>query len=182
MANKVTASEPKVGGAVYNAPVSTTLPTSAGAALQSGFVSLGYVSEDGVRNTNTPESEDIKAWGGDVVLSLQKSKTDKFKFMLIESMDANVLKAVYGDSNVTVDDKGNISVTANNKALDAKAWVVDMILKGNVPKRIVIPSGIVTEVSEITYKSDQVVGYEVTITATADAAGNTHYEYIGNQA
>ena len=180
MSNKVTASNPKVGGAVYTAPVGTALPTSAGATLNVAFNALGYISEDGLTNANAPDSEDIKAWGGDTVLTIQESKDDKFTFKLIEALDPNVLKAVYGTSNVTVDAHDNITVNVKNEALTPMSWVIDMILKGNIPKRIVIPSASISDLGDIVYKSDDAVGYEITITASVDASGNTHYEYIGN--
>lgn len=179
-ASNVTAGKPNTAGAIYWAVASDsiTLPENTTDSV-SDFAELGYVSEDGLSNSNSPECETIKAWGGDTVLSIQTSKEDTFKFTLIESLNTNVLKAVYGSSNVTTDGTtGMVTITANSDEAEECSWVIDMILKGGVAKRIVIPSATVTEVGEITYSDGDAVGYETTLTCTPDSSGNTHYEYI----
>lgn len=173
----VTAGKPKIGGAVYRAPLGTALPTDAVTALNVAFVDMGYVSEDGVTNSNTIESDDIKAWGGDTVLALQTDKTDTFQMTLIESMNINVLKAVFGDDNVTGTLANGITVEANATEQEDAAWVIDMIARGNVKHRVVIPSGKISEVGDTVYSDTEAVGFEVTVTATPDTSGNTHYEY-----
>ena len=177
-ASKVSVGKPKVGGAIHRAPLGTALPTDATAALNEAFVSLGYVDENGLVNSNSAESSSIKAWGGDTVANPQGSKADTFKFALIEALNVEVLKSVYGDDNVTGDLDNGIVIKSNNTENENFAWVVDMILKGGVQKRIVVPSASVTTVGDITYKDDSVIGYETTISAVADTNGNTHYEYI----
>lgn len=177
-AQNVSTAKPKIGGAVYSAPLGTTLPTDAITELDTAFKSLGYISEDGMTNENSPESENIKAWGGDTVANVQTSKDDTFTYTLIEATNINVLKEVYGTDNVTGDLDTGITIKVNNEELEEHCLVVDMILKGGILKRIVIPSGKVSEVGEISYVDNEAIGYETTIEAIADESGNTHYEYI----
>lgn len=176
--NNVSAGKPKLGGAVHVGAPSLTLPTDATTALAAGFANLGYCSEDGMTNAQERSAQDIKAWGGDIVLNIQDEKTDTFSTVLIESLNIDVLKAYFGDENVTGTLADGITITANSKELPEKAWVVDMVMRGGALKRVVIPRGKVTTTEEVTYSDAAAVGYGITITAYPDADGNTHYEYI----
>lgn len=176
--SNVSAARPKVGGAIYMAPAGTTMPTDATTALANTFVALGYVSEDGVVNSNSPETDTSKAWGGDVVLTLQTGKEDTFSFTLIEGLNMDVLKLIYGTGNVTGSLAAGISVTATSDEMAAHAFVIEMVMRDNAVKRVCIPNGVITEVGDVTYKDDEIVGYEVTLAALPDANGATHKEYI----
>lgn len=176
--NNVTTGKPKIGGAISEAPIGTALPTNATAALNEAFVNFGYVSEDGLTNSNTAENEQTVAWGGDVVLDTQTSKPDQFTYTLIEATNVDALKHVYGDDNVSGALATGITVNANSKEQVEKEIVIDMVLRNNALKRIVIPRGKVLSVGDIVYNDTDPVGYPVTLAAYPDASGNTHYEYI----
>ena len=177
-AENVSVGKPKIGGAIYRAPLGTALPTNATEALDAAFKGLGYCSDDGMTNTNTAETDAINAWGGDKVLTIQTSKDDNFDFTLIESLSVEVLKTVYGDKNVSGTVESGITIKANAEEQELCSWVVDMVLRGNVLKRIVIPKANVSEVGEITYADDQAIGYPTTLSCLPDDDENTHYEYI----
>lgn len=174
--DNVALGKPKIGGAVFRAPIGTTLPTSADDTLDAGFLPMGYVSEDGVVNSNSPSAESVKAWGGDTVKVLYTERTDEWKLTLIESKRVDVKKAVYGQNNVTGTLANGITTSVKNDVPEPGSWVIDMV-EGTTLKRIVIPDAVVTELEDINYKDDEVVGYGVTLTAVTDSTGVSHYEY-----
>ena len=174
----VTAAKPKIGGAVYVAPIGTTPPTDATTALAAAFKALGYISEDGLTNSNSPSTEKIKAWGGDTVLNISQEKEDTFSFKLIESLNLDVLKLVYGDSNITGTLSTGLTVKANNGVMASHVFAVEIVLDATTIKRIVIPAADITEIGDIVYADAEAVGYDITLTAKPDSNGNTHYEYI----
>lgn len=179
-AENVSVGKPKANGAIFAAPSGTALPTDANTALDEAFKNLGYISEDGVTNEIETDTEEIKAWGGDIVLNPQTSRSEKFTYTLIEQ-NVDSFKHVFGKDNVT-DDGGKITIKHNGNEREENVMVIETMLTGNKVKRIVIPRGKVSEIGEIAYKDDEAIGYEVTLQALLDSNGNTAYEYIASTA
>lgn len=177
-AANVTTGKPNPAGAIRIAPVGTPLPTNTQDVLDAAFKDMGYVSEDGLVNSTAIEVSKIKDWGGDTVLVIQSSREDTFKYKLIEVKNVEVLKHVYGQANVSGSLEEGIAIKVNNQDIDEVSVVIDMILRDNTAKRIVIPSCKVSAVGDINYKGTEATGYETTVDCTPDAAGNTHYEYL----
>lgn len=154
------------------------MPNNAYSDLDPAFKNLGYVSDDGLTNSNSPETETKKAWGGATILTSQTGRPDTLKYKLVEALNVEVLKSVYGDNSVTGALDTGITVDANNKQLSGACYVVDMVLKDDSLKRIVIPNATLTSLGDVVYKDGEIVGYEVTLTALPDENGSTHKEYI----
>lgn len=181
-AQNVSVAKPKVGGAIFVAPLGTDLPTDATTALDAAFQNVGYISEDGVVNTNSPDTDTIKEWGGASVGKIDNGKDDTWQFTMIEALNLAALKLVYGPDNVSGTLEEGITVKANSNEQPDVSLVIDMILKGGALKRVVLPSAGVSEVGEVTYAATSAIGYQTTLLATPDDQGNTHYEYIKSAA
>ena len=178
-ATNVSTGKGNVNGYLFYAATSSTLPTDATTTLDGAFKSLGYVSEDGVTNGFSRESEDIKDWNGTTVLSSQTNVTNTWQMTLIEAKNADVLKVVYGSSAVTVGSGGApTALTVDATEPGIWAFVIEVAMSANSKKRIVIPNGKVTEVGDVVYQAGEAIGYEITITALPNATAKMHYEYF----
>lgn len=180
-ATNVTSAKPKVGGAVFVAPLGTPVPKDAKTELNEAFKNLGFVSTEGLKNNNTASTKDTKAWGGATVNTTQTEKTDKFQLELIESLNVDTLKFVYGENNVNGTLETGIAIKVGVEESETQVLVVDMILKDGILKRIVAPLAKLTELGEINYNDEDSLGYDVTIAAFLDNDGFSHYEYISKK-
>ena len=171
----VAAGKPKVNGAIFVAPVGSTLPTDASTALDEAFKNLGFISDDGVTLGTSRSVESKKGWGGVTISTLQKEVEDTAKFTLVEVLNPEVLKVVHGPDNVTTDINGIKAVTKADE-LGAHAWVIDTIQNGRAV-RYVYPNAKVSDMGEVSLKDDDLMGYEITITSV-ESDGALHTQYV----
>lgn len=168
---------PPEGGAVWSAPLGTTVPTDATSPLPEAFKSLGFISEDGIVNSEEAETTEIKAYGGTVVREVQTSRKETFAFTPME-LNAQVLAEQYGDDNVTVGAGGTVTVVHNAKERPARIYVVESLLEGSTKvARDVLPEARVTNVGERKLATGEVIQRQVTVSCSPDASGNTAYTY-----
>lgn len=170
----VSTGKPAGVGAVWRAPLGTALPTTVDATLDAAYKCLGYCSEDGMTNATSISTENIKAWGGDVVDTPMTEKIETYKFKAIESLNTEVLKAAYGDSNVTGTAATGITVRHNATDQPACVYVVDMLLRNGGKQRTVIPNAKLSNLGDVVYKGNEATGYDMTMTAMSGgfAAGD----------
>lgn len=178
----VSTGKPKSGGAVFVAPAGTAVPTDALTELSEAFKCLGCISEDGVVNTQSSESEDFADWEGDTVDTSRTKYTETLQMTFLEAANPDVLSYVYGESHVDVDESGNISIEHTGDDRDECVLVVDTILKGKRIDRLVAPRSVVGEIGDVSRKRNELMGYPATIKALAGSDGVPVHEYIGKKA
>lgn len=172
----VFAAMPASTGALRYAPLGSTLPETATEALDVAFVDLGYIGEDGFTQAEARDTEKKKAFGGSTVKVLQTDYTATVQFAFLESTNADVLKAIYGEENVTVVGD-EVQVKKNKKQSPRASWVIDVI-DGEGSIRTVVPIGQITEVDDITKVHTDTIMYTVTVECFEDENGDNILEYI----
>lgn len=148
-----------ITGSVSYAPVGTTAPTSATAALPAAWLDLGYLNEDGITENIEQTAEDLRAWQNNaVVRTVVTEAAARYNFVAIETKKA-VIELYYAGTITTDQIVVDPAATGGRKS-----FVIDVI-DGAKTQRIYIAEGEVTERGERTITSTDLVGYPMTITA-----------------
>jgi hypothetical protein len=178
--SEVLIGKPLVTGGIWCAPLGTALPVNAYSPLDAAFVSLGYVSKEGLKLTPELSTVDITEWGGATVRKL----LDTFSGMLSWSMlqfGPTSLRVALGDDNVTTvaanTEHGNLYAAKIGAHLPPrKVWVFEM--KDNLHKiRVVDPIGQITSFEEITFATSDAIQVPVQLTTYPDESGENVYIY-----
>lgn len=161
---------PSTGDFLF-APTGTALPTTPSVALNVAFLSVGYISDDGVVLSQAATVNKIKAFqNADIVRVLQTDHEVTAKFTMIE-INANSLAIFF---------KGNyVSGVGQIKGGLAphKAWVLHEIDGTNLI-RTVIPDGQVIDIDDVTYQNGVPVALGITIECYPDASAVKAYQYF----
>ena len=165
-----------VTGAVMKGPTATTAPTGTGGTT-TGFVDLGYISEDGVEITlpDAGDSTPIKAWqNGTTVRTIRTPSEDSptWHFTMLETKKETV-EAYFGVTVTSTASEGSFTYT--NAARPHESYIVDVI-DGAELIRDYIPYGIVTDVGAITYSNGDPIGYEITVSGELSPTANYNFK------
>ena len=169
-----------VGGAVAAAPVGTALPTDATSELGAEFTVRGLIGEEGFSLASSRDTTDIKVWGGATKRRLTTDYQETITVTFMESADAEVLKAVFGEDNVN-ESGGKITIAHNVAGPSEKAWTFTM-KDGDARRRVVVPKGQLFLNADVVYVHNDAIKYQVEIACLQDEDGNTTYEYIDDVA
>lgn len=168
-ASNVLNGKPKVTGGVRYARGLTEFPVDASSALAPEVLDAGYVSEDGLVETVDASDDKIKAWGGDIVKIVRTEHSVSYTFTLIESKNADALKLLFGEENVTVSG-GKITVNKTATMIPRASFIFDM-RDGKEDIRILVKDGQPSISGDVNFTDGDAIGYEVTVEAFPDADG-----------
>lgn len=167
----------EVSGGVLVAPIGTVTPTDADTALDAAFVSVGYISSDGLSVAEDRSTEQIYTWGGVKARNVQTEHSLSMTFTMIEGRNEEALKLAFGSDNVEVTAEG-LKVSRNEKVHPHNVIVIDM-KDGDRTRRIVAANAQVTEVGDVTYVDGEPIGYELTVSCDPVEGGSPIEEYLG---
>ena len=165
-------------GAVAVAPVGTSMPTDAKTALPSTWDDSGYVSEDGISVTVTRSTTPIRDWSKNAVRNLLTEYAGSISLAFLQ-VDQFAAERMFGENNVTVTAATSsageqIKVAIGAELPPIEAWCFSM-KDGDARIRVLVPSGQMTEVSQIDFKPDagHVIGG--TLATYDDGTGHSSY-------
>lgn len=163
------------GGLLFG-DTTVAAPTDATTALDPAWIKGGYIGEDGVTRTTDASDEKIKAWGGDTVKIVRTEHSITYTFQFLEAANADVLKLIHGDANVTVT-AGKVKVNHTAKMAPRKSFVIDMKdSEGGL--REYVANGQLSTSGDVTFVHSDVIRYEVTIEAFPNASGVKAVSFI----
>jgi hypothetical protein len=157
----------------FRAPLGSPLPTSATDTLSVAFVGHGWADEDGITNSIKRNVTRHKAFGGDVVRVTLDDYQETLKISFLETTDPDVLRTVFGNSNVVTDLlSGHRKTTVRHKdQLPPRSSFVVRTIDGTTTRMLVIPEGQVTEVDDVKLDHKELTMYTVTIDCYKPATG-----------
>lgn len=167
-----------VTGGGWVSPVGTAAPAGPEAQPLGPWAPLGGISDDGLVYGFDEDNQDFTPWGQTSPWRTIVTKSVRtFKMTLWETSRITVQSIMYripvGDLTPDVGGLTSYSETASPTP-DRRAWWF-LVVDGDVKKGFYVPSGEVSDRSDVTFKQDEMSGYEITITAYPDDSGNTVY-------
>ncbi|MCY0962610.1 phage tail protein [Streptomyces sp. H27-H5] len=164
-------------GGGWVAPIGTAAPASPIIQPAAPWAPIGCISDDGLVQGFDEDSQEFTPWGLTSPIRTQITKSLRtFKLTAWETSRTTVQSLQYRVPVVDLAPVSNLTSFAETASPvpDRRAfWFA--IFDGSTSRGFYVPQGEVSDRSDVTHKQDAMAGFEWTITAYPDAAGNTVY-------
>jgi hypothetical protein len=149
-----------ITGAIYRAPIGTTVPTTPTASLDFNWEELGFIGDGGLTEAPNDTTKEIKAWQNGT--TVRRRFTYNWSFTAIEQ-NGVVLETYHKGS--TMASAGGVQ-TLEVLAPNTQRWMFLFdVVDGDKHERIVLQEAEVTERGQVVYKNDEPIGFPLTITS-----------------
>ena len=166
-------------GGGWVADVGTSAPASPLVQPVAPWSPLGCISDDGLTYGFDEDSQEFTPWGLTSPIRTTITKSIRtFKLTLWETARVSVQSIMYripaGD--LAPDEESGLTAFAETATPtpDRRAWHF-VVVDGDTARGFYVPQGEISDRSDVSFKQDEMSGYEITITAYPDDAGNTVY-------
>lgn len=177
-------------GALYVGALGTTFPVNPTAAWGSGWTDVGFISEDGVSLSADLEIQEFRAWGFPTAPIRTQVTNEEFQFT-VTVVETNVQTLSLWEGVPIAD----ITSTAASSpvpqfltitkgvadAPDIRAFGLDVIDDTKYIRRM-IPRGQVVDRGDVTYKTDELVSYPLTIKALLSSSNIAMNTFVSDVA
>lgn len=155
-----------VTGGVTKAPLGTPIPTDMSPWVEP-WVDMGYISDDGLTESVDADTEEFTPWQSNQPIRIEYTReTWTFQATFWESKYETIATYYRADrSDFEEREDGLIVMHQPAKPKRTRSAYGFDVIDGDYARRIITPSADVTDRDDVVYKSDTVIGYNVTITA-----------------
>lgn len=180
MVNIVRASDLALVGANgggWVSPTGTASPADPTTQPASPWETLGAISNDGLTYGFDESSQEFTPWGFTAPWRRAVTKSVRtFKAILWETSRITCQSVMYRLDETALQPVSGLTSFAETASPqpDRRAWWF-VVLDGSTSRGFYVPQGEITDRSDVKFKQDETAGYEITITAYPDTAGNTVY-------
>ncbi len=166
-------------GGGFVAATGATAPDSPLTQPVSPWEPLGAISDDGLVYGFDEDSQEFTPWGLTSPFRTQITKSVRtFKVTLWETARVAVQSVMYRipSGDLSPDEVSGLTSFAETASPipDRRSWWF-VVLDGDNARGFYVPQGEISDRSDVTFKQDEMSGYEITVTAYPDDAGNTVY-------
>lgn len=146
--------------------------------LTAPWLPLGAISDDGLTYGWDEDKEEFTPWGLAAPFRTVTTKSVRTFGCTLWETNRRIVRSVFyrlAVADLAPSGSGihDFAETAS-PAPDRRSWVFD-VYDGNTMERFFVPQGEVSDRSDVSFKNDEMSGYEIEITAYPDDTGNTVY-------
>ncbi|MBB1253170.1 phage tail protein [Streptomyces sp. OF3] len=166
-------------GGGWVAPVGSSSPASPLEQPVAPWEPLGAISDDGLVYGFDEDSQSFTPWGLTSPFRTTITQSVRtFQLTLWETSRVAVQSVMYRMDAADLAPDSGTGITSFAETAspvpDRRAWWF-LVMDGDTAKGFYVPQGEVSDRSDVTFKQDEMSGYQITVTAYPDDAGNTVY-------